>query len=386
MAGLPEKVAAVYWTRWNAEIRLTDIPQSYNVIYLFAAGRSAEDGAVEWGMDDIAEDIRTVRARGQRVVLSTGGAGQGIDFSSRTVSRRFVDSVERINSELGGTLTDPMIDGVDFNTFEAEITPDTTEYLWMFGELRRRFGDDFGITSPPAPWDVEDRAMIREAMAQDLMTYAGPQFYDGPGLADPAYIVRTTREWIQDVAGGDASRIVVGFGMEDAANYSSMEQITAAWRAIQREFPTIRGAFLWQHRTDADRGWVFAEQLAPLVLEAPVPLRGLPALLPPRPTGPPGVLVSVGSASHELAGIDVVQQVDALIAYTEGANSRSAGEDCCEVTVVADRVTAVVDGGGRGAAVPPGGFVLSGHGAARSWLLTHAEVGVEVDVEALSSV
>lgn len=386
--GLPDKVAGVYWTRWNADIRLPDIPRSYNVIYLFAAGRSDEDGAVEWGMDDIADDIRTVRARGQRVVLSTGGAGQGIDFSSRTVSRRFVDSVERINTELGGTLTDPMIDGVDFNTFEAEITPDTTEYLWMFGELKRRFGDHFGITSPPAPWDLADRDMIREALAQDLMTYAGPQFYDGPDLADPVYIVRTTREWVQDVAGGDASRIVVGFGMEDAANYSSMEQILAAWRAIQREFPSIRGAFLWQHRTDADRGWVFADQLAPLVLEPPVPLRAPPALVPPRPAGPPGVLVQVASASHPLAGIDVVMHRDALVAYSERAELMPGLDGCCVVTVLDGRVASVADGvtsGTAGQPIPPGGFVLSGHGAARTWLLTHAQVGAQVEVEALSN-
>lgn len=77
-----------------------------------------------------------------------------------------MDSVVRINAELGGTLTSPVIDGVDFNTFEAEATPNTAEYLWMFTELKRRFGQDFGITSPPAPWKAEDKAMIREALSR----------------------------------------------------------------------------------------------------------------------------------------------------------------------------------------------------------------------------
>ena len=166
MAKLPSKVIAVYWTRWNPGIRLTQVPQSYNVLYLFAAGRSGDAGGIGWGMNDIAADIRTVRALGQRVVLSTGGAGQGINFSSRAVSQRFVDSVVRINTELGGTLVSPAIDGVDFNTFEAEATPNTAEYLWMFTELKRRFGQDFGITSPPAPWKAQDKVMIREALSQ----------------------------------------------------------------------------------------------------------------------------------------------------------------------------------------------------------------------------
>lgn len=284
-AGLPAKVTGVYWTRWNSDIGLTQIPWSYNVIYLFAAVRSegaaAEDGEIEWGLDGIAADLGTVRARGQQVVLSTGGAGQGIDFSSRDVSRRFVASIERINAELGGTLAEPAIDGVDFNTFEAEATPNTTEYLWMFRELKRLFGRDFGITSPPAPWNEQDKAMIRQALSEDLMTYAGPQFYDGPGLADPDYIVESTRDWVENVAGGDASRIVVGFGLADEENYSSTKEILRAWRAVEEEFPDIRGAFLWQHRTDYDQGWVIARHLTPLVLNPVVPQEAKPSLLPP---------------------------------------------------------------------------------------------------------
>ena len=113
------------------------------------------------------------------------------------------------------------------------------------------------------------------------MTYAGPQFYDGPGVADAAYIIKTTRDWVQNVAGGDASKIVVGFGMEDMANYSSIDEILTAWRVIENEFPAIRGAFLWQHKTDSDRGWVFAKKLAPLVLENAVAEQLAPSTLPP---------------------------------------------------------------------------------------------------------
>lgn len=291
MAKLPSKIVAVYWTRWNSGVRLTQVPPSYNLLYLFAAGRSGKVGGIGWGMNDIAADIKTVRARGQRIVLSTGGAGQGIDFSSRAVSQRFVDSVVRINTELGGTLASPVIDGVDFNTFEAEATPNSAEYLWMFTELKRRFGQDFGITSPPAPWKAQDKAMIREALSKDLMTYAGPQFYDGPGLADPAYIVKTTRDWVQNVAGGDASKIVLGFGMGNMANYSSIEQILAAWRLIEKDFPAIRGAFLWQHKIDSDRGWAVAKQLSPLVLDSAVPGQ-------PMPSAPPTGTAFQVSTSH----------------------------------------------------------------------------------------
>lgn len=383
MAKLPGKVVAVYWTRWNSGIRLTQVPQSYNVLYLFAAGRSGDAGGIGWGMNDIAADIRTVRARGQRVVLSTGGAGQGIDFSSRSVSRRFVDSVVRINTELGGTLASPVIDGVDFNTFEAEATPNTAEYLWMFAELKRRFGRDFGITSPPAPWKAEDKAMIREALSRDLMAYAGPQFYDGAGLADPEYIVATTRDWVQNVAGGDASKIVVGFGMENMENYSSIDQILTAWRAIEKEFPTIRGTFLWQHRTDSDRGWAFARQVAPLVLDNGIPEQPMRSTPPPTPTRPPRPVVKIGSAFYPLAGIDIARELNALVAYTDKAPTTSTNPYGCEVTVTGGKVIRINDrqtgGSATGTPVPDGGFVLSGHGEARIWLLANAKAGAAVE-------
>ncbi|MCU1518807.1 MAG: hypothetical protein JWQ75_3528 [Pseudarthrobacter sp.] len=384
MATLPGKVAAVYWTRWNAGIRLTDVPQSYNVLYLFAASRSGELGGVGWGMNDIAADISTVRARGQRVVLSTGGAGQGINFSSRAVSQRFVDSIVRINSELGGTLASPVVDGVDFNTFEAEATPNTTEYLWMFSELKRRFGQDFGITAPPAPWKAEDKTMIREALAQNLMTYAGPQLYDGPGLADPENMIKTTRDWVQNVAGGDASRIVVGFGMEDLANYSSIGEILTAWRAIEKEFPAIRGAFLWQHKTDFDRGWVFAHQVAPLVLDFAVREQAMPATPPPATAQPPGPVVKIGSAFCPLEGIDTARGRNALVAYTDRSATTSTNAYGCEVAVTGGAVTHINDrhagDSATGTPIPKGGFVLSGHGHARLWLLAHARVGAAVEV------
>ncbi|MET3720183.1 MULTISPECIES: glycosyl hydrolase family 18 protein [unclassified Arthrobacter] len=381
-------MAAVYWTRWNSAIRLTQVPQSFNVLYLFAAGRSGDLGGIGWGMNDIAADIKTVRARGQRVVLSTGGAGQGINFSSRTVSQRFVDSVVRINAELGGTLASPMIDGVDFNTFEAEATPETAEYLWMFAELKRQFGQEFGITSPPAPWKDQDKAMIREALSTGLMTYAGPQMYDGPGLADPAYIIKTTRDWVQNVAGGDASKIVVGFGMEDMANFSSIEQILTAWRAIEKEFPGIRGAFLWQHKTDFDRGWAFAMQVAPLILDKPIPEQPMPWTQPYTPTQPPGPMVRIGSASCPLAGIDIARERNALVAYTDEAATTTTNPYGCEVTVTGGKVIQINDRqvgeSVTGTPILRGGFVLSGHGEARTWLLANAKIGAAVEVVTVS--
>jgi len=377
MAGLPSKVAGVYWTRWNSGIRLTQVPSSYNLLYLFAAAKSGSEGNVSWGMNDISADIKTCRARGQKIIMSCGGAGNGINFAGRTESTRFVDAIVRINGELGGTLTSPVLDGVDFNTFEADATPNATEYLWIAYELRRRFGSAFAITSPPAPWSDRDKQFCKAMINGGAMDYAAPQYYDGPGLSDPNYIVSNVKEWIRDVAGGDASKIVVGFGMENLANYSTIEQIKSAWNQIESAYPSIRGAFLWQHKTDADRNWAFANQVIPLIGTTTEPL---PPITPPPTVS--GDKVTIDASSYPLAGTDIARQADALVVYTSKTGATTATNQWgAEVPVVAGKVQSVVDRqstGGGGVAIPKDGYVLSGHGKAREWLLAQAQVGDKV--------
>lgn len=273
---LPSKVVGAYWTRWNSQIRLSRLPTAYNLIYLFAA-TSSGGGGVTWGLNGIAADIRVCRARGQRIILSAGGAGQGINFRNRRVSTRFVESVLRINRELGGSALAPAIDGLDFNTFEGNFTPNTTEYQWMGKELKRRFGANFVITSPPAPWKMGDRAFCKAMLAMGAMDYAAPQYYDDPGLANEKYIVSNVTRWVREVARGDAGKIVVGFGIGSQPNYLSIQQIMSTWRQIETRHPDIRGAFLWHHKKDFDRGWTFAKRMAPVEGL----LTDLPVLLPP---------------------------------------------------------------------------------------------------------
>jgi chitinase len=197
-----------------------------------------------------------VRAKGKLVILSCGGAGGGIRFSSRDRSAAFVESIQRFNVEAGGTASAPVIDGVDYNTFEADAAPNLPEYIWISQQLRRHFGPDLVISSPPAPWSERDKAFCRQMLAAGAMSYAAPQFYGGRDLEAPDYIVRTTDEWIREVAGGDASKIVVGFGLNPGVrNYSTPTQVEQAWNRIVSAHPTIRGAFLWQDHTDRASNW-----------------------------------------------------------------------------------------------------------------------------------
>lgn len=269
---LPDRVAAVYWTNWNQRIRLREIPSTYNVLHLFAATPLGDHGNISWNRPGIADDLAICRARGQRVLLSVGGAGQAIDFASRSVAARFVESVASIDAELGGRPGLRALDGLDLNTFESETDPNVVEYMWIAEQLKRRFGEDFLLTCPPSPRSERDQRFCQALLAVGAMDYVSPQYYDGPGLSDPRYIIEQTERWVAEVAAGDARRIGVGFGMEGLPYYSSFAEILQAWTGIVDAHPDIRGAFLWQHSTDAERGWPFARRAAPLISPVAPPM------------------------------------------------------------------------------------------------------------------
>lgn len=103
---------------------------------------------------------------------------------------------------------------------------------------------------------------------------------------------------------------------------------------------------------------------------------------PPPPPPPPASWVVIGELSRALTGTDVVRTSNALVRYTP-ARGATTGTNAYgfEAAVVNDKVTRAEDGIGN-MAVPTGGYVLSGHGEARSWLRANAVVGATVNLRA----
>ena len=154
------------------------------------------------------------------------------------------------------------LDGVDFNTFEADTTPNLTEYSWISSELKSVYGQSFAITSPPAPWKPADRRFCQAMVAAGLMDLCGPQYYDGSGLATPAYITGDIGQWV-DLVGAD--KLCIGFGINSLGDYMSVDQCVSTWNTVRSAHPGIRGAFVWNVATDESSGWGFANRIGPLV-------------------------------------------------------------------------------------------------------------------------
>ena len=266
---LPGKVVAGYYPNWKPNApRLRDINPNYNVLYLFAArpvgGSPGSTGDVVWeapgngrgAATNFKADLAFTRNwQGRTVILSVGGAGNGMSFPSRDKSTRFVESVASLYDSLGG------FDGLDWNTFEADQRPDTAEMIWISLELKRRY-PGFIITAPPAPWSQIDKDFCLAMVRAGALDYAAPQYYDGPNLADPAYAVDNVAQWVSLLG---ARRVVVGFGINNATNYMTSDQAVSTWNEVEARHPDLRGAFDWEITQDEALGWPFGDRVAPLV-------------------------------------------------------------------------------------------------------------------------
>ena len=268
-AGALHKIVAGYYPNWTpSPVRIKDIDPHYDLIYLFAAtpvgGAPGTTGAITWSppgdglgaATNLNADIATARqTQGRKIILSVGGANNGMSFPDRTKSQTFVSSVGDLYTQLGG------FDGLDWNTFEGSQAPDTSEMIWISQTLKATY-PGFLITAPPAPWNTVDQTFCSQMVAAGALDYAAPQYYDGPNLATQAYLVPNVDTWV-GLVGED--RLVVGFGIWDQPNYWAIGDAVTAWKAVQANHPGLRGVFDWQIDVDQASGWPFAQQLGPLV-------------------------------------------------------------------------------------------------------------------------
>lgn len=256
------RLVGCYFTCWDTTYNITEVPEDFNLIYLFHAepvGGPSGDGTFVFpyypNVD--TEDIQYCRARGQRVVLTVGGANAGLFFNTRAKSQKFVDSFKLMYANLGG------VDGCDFNNFEqftqvhgsgANATLMGNEMAWIAQELKDEYGTDFSISMPPHPgggYAPADRVIADVMNDAGVLAWAGPQFYDAPDLTQYNTIYSLINEWIDHL--GDASKVMVGL----SANYGlgpTLNTCISVWNALVAEHPDLRGVFCWSAQTNLAGG------------------------------------------------------------------------------------------------------------------------------------
>ena len=398
---LPPQVVGGYWTSWGSPIRLSAIPAEYNTVFLFHAtpvgGQPGTTGAVQWNKpgdsrgagSNLKNDLKVLRERAC-VLLSVGGANAAITLSSRTRSQAFLDSVSAIYTQLGG------FDGLDWNNYEGEYPPNPTEMIWVSQQLKARYGTTFAITTPPAPHRATDKALVQAMAKAGVLDMASPQYYDwGDGLSSAAhipYITGTSGNAYPAWVARTGSAALTGVGMKHSGGTGTgmtVNDLVTAMKQLRAKYPTMRGGFVWELPQDEKQAWAFAKQVGP-ILNPSGPVKPVEPTPPAEAAPTPPVLVAgatvrIGTGSYPLAGVNVRRGTDQLVAYTFSSTQTRTTTNIygAEVGVVESKVASVVDRqttGTGGVNIPSTGYVLSGHGKARTFLLNNARIGSGVVV------
>jgi len=282
---LPSPVLASYFTGWKPAIggqRITAIPAAYNQIYIFHAVPNGSSGAFkfEYYSAVTADEIDVAHSKGQRVVLSVGGANARFYFETRTQSQAFLNSFITIRNALGGK-----IDGIDFNTFEQMSSPATdggvyppladgsdnpawaaciTEMIWIAQSLKNLYGPTFSVCAPPHPgryYAPFDWKLMKAMVDANVLDYAIPQYYDSPDFLTAAAIEEYVNIWIAHLG---ASKVGIGFGSNYIAEPGPTYTVSTAvarqvWTNIRQYNPTLKAAFGFsaQHDYEATTPWSF---------------------------------------------------------------------------------------------------------------------------------
>ncbi|WP_436501943.1 chitinase [Actinokineospora sp. HUAS TT18] len=291
--GLPKHVLTGYWQNFYngaKALTLAQVPTTYDIIAVaFADAVPGTNGAVSFTLDSglssqlggytdaqFRADIRTVKARGQKVIISVGGEKGTVWVGDAAASEAFSRTVSALIADYG-------FDGVDI---DLENGINATH----MGSALRRIHAAGGkvITMAPQTIDMQSTqgGYFQLALAvKDILTIVNLQYYnsgtmngcDGNVHSQGSVNFLTALACIQLQGGLRADQVGLGLPASPSGaggGYQPPGNVNNALSCLARRtncgsfvpstaYPDIRGAMTWSINWDASNGWNFANTVAP---------------------------------------------------------------------------------------------------------------------------
>ena len=298
-----------YFEAYNPQYNITATPLRYGLIFLFNAQPWAPgvtgnlrdnigDGTFslrDAGQAQINPDsIQTVRARGQKVVVSFGGANAGYNFDTRAKSNNFIASVKAILAALQTPANGAAwgADGIDLNMYEAFVrdlsksNPGATvnfvsEVTYICQQLRAYYGANFIITTPPVPdafrtpnFAPLDAPLAKSLSDNNLLSVVSPQYYGIPNFKS------YHDQWVT-LLSNRQQQVGMGLSILRAAGEPTFAECKAEVSAILTQYPNTRMVYGWTVQDDLNGGGAWGSEIAALI--------GVGTVVPPAevPVTPP---------------------------------------------------------------------------------------------------
>jgi len=294
-ADLPRHFLTGYWHNFvnpATELRLSAVPNEYDLVAVAFAEASATPGAVTFGVDpglstalggytndQFKADVATLKSRGKKVILSVGGEAGRVSVGDSASATNFANSVRSIMTEYG-------FDGVDID-LENGLNP--TYMAQALRSLRSAVGSSLIITMAPQTIDMQSTGGSYFALAlsiKDILTVVHTQFYNSGsmlgcdqsaayGQGNVNFI--TALACIQLENGLRPDQVAVGLPAGPGAAGGGVVAPSVVNNALDclargtncgsfrppRTYPEIRGAMTWSINWDVSNGNNFARTVAP---------------------------------------------------------------------------------------------------------------------------
>lgn len=299
---LPQHMVTGYWHNFvngSTNLKLSDVPSYYDMICVAFTGNTSTAGEVTFELDselctalggytkaEFIQDIKNLKAKGQHVIISVGGAEGRIEINSDAAADLFANGMIDIIREYG-------FEGVDIDLEGAAVTG--VNYIAnALRKIQAAFGDNFIITMAPETYYIQaDRlssndittAYLRLALEiKDILTICYPQFYNSGGMN--GYNGTIVNPGTADFLTSLSTMIIeaglrpdqVAFGVPStsqaaSSGYISNDIIKTALDSIvygtssgsftpPKAYPTFRGVMTWSINWDATNGYAWGKAMA----------------------------------------------------------------------------------------------------------------------------
>ncbi|MBE5957293.1 MAG: carbohydrate-binding protein [Lachnospiraceae bacterium] len=303
---LPQHTVTGYWHNFSngsTNLKLSDVPSYYDLICVAFTGNTSVAGEATFSVSDdlvksigysdaqFKQDVKTLKNRGQHVIISVGGAEGRITIDSDAAASRFANSMINIIETYG-------FEGIDID-LEGMAVSGTAYIASALRTLHNHFGDDFIITMAPETYYMQvgtsglTAAYWNLAISiKDILTTVHTQFYNTGGMpgyggatANPgngSFPANLSTLYIE--SGLRADQVAIGVPSNGPA--ASSGQITPAQAAnaftaminggnvdgfqVPKKYPTFRGLMTWSINWDATQNYAWAKAARAAVDGAPV--------------------------------------------------------------------------------------------------------------------
>lgn len=247
-----------------------EVMVSFAVTYTWAATKNVCDPKCDLKPFAICNNgadwdkVRTWQAAGTKVLVSLGGAGMGGSWVGAVNDcwDHCLGKVDHLVSQMKELVVGNNLDGVDV---DYEYHTDSLVYQEFLKDLTVKLKQEMPdkvLTHTPLDWHLDENDGYYNVLKEvgqhiDLLM---PQYYNG--YIQPTVhgvetgLVPHYSKLVHEIYGGDASRILHGFCVNDCSTFNvDGQQALQNFKKLQESFPDAGGVFFWAASEDLGNSW-----------------------------------------------------------------------------------------------------------------------------------